>query len=272
MLQALQNAHPMRGQSRNAQQQQRGRQQMGALQDMVRRESGLLDRAEQRGGQMGNPNSPTGTMPQMPQNQAQAQGQPSGDPKQRDADARTQNALRRALGELMQQFGDLTGKVPPSLGEADQAMQQSMQSLGQGQDQPAAAAQKKAIEALSKGGQEMAQQMAQQFGVQPGDQDGQDGQDGAQVGSMDQNGDGGRNAEPGDPGRAGNRQQGQRDPLGRLTGEGNSGADEGNDVRIPEGMEHARTRAIEEELRRRDGERTRPQQELDYIGRLLKTY
>jgi hypothetical protein len=37
-------------------------------------------------------------------------------------------------------------------------------------------------------------------------------------------------------------------------------------------MEQARTRAIQDELRRRGAERTRPQPELDYIDRLLKPY
>ena len=44
-----------------------------------------------------------------------------------------QQALRRALGELMQQFSDLTGKLPPSLGEADTAMRDAVQQLGQGE-------------------------------------------------------------------------------------------------------------------------------------------
>ena len=38
---------------------------------------------------------------------------------QRSKDQRAQNAMRRALGELMQRFGDLTGQVPAPLGEAE---------------------------------------------------------------------------------------------------------------------------------------------------------
>ena len=41
---------------------------------------------------------------------------------------------------------------------------------------------------------------------------------------------------------------------------------------VPEERERQRTRAIEEELRRRDANRERPQEELDYIGRLLKGF
>ena len=75
-----------------------------------------------------------------------------------------QQALRRALGELMQQFGDLTGQVPPSLGEADTAMREAGRQLGEGNDAGAGKSEQKAIEALQKGGREMGQAMAKQFG------------------------------------------------------------------------------------------------------------
>jgi hypothetical protein len=87
---------------------------------------------------------------------------------------------------------------------------------------------------------------------------------------MDRNGEGGNFGMPGQ-GR-GDGREGPRDPLGRLTGEGNSGADEGNDVRIPTKSEQERVREIQQELRKRDGQMFRPQQERDYIGRLLRTY
>ena len=41
---------------------------------------------------------------------------------------------------------------------------------------------------------------------------------------------------------------------------------------VPAERERQRTQAIQEELRRRGGERARPQQELDYIDRLLKQF
>ena len=46
-----------------------------------------------------------------------------------------------------------------------------------------------------------------------------------------------------------------RDPLGRRYGQGSSGADESADVTVPEERERQRTQAIQEELRRRGGER-----------------
>ncbi len=279
MLQALQNAQPMQGQRSRDAQQQRGRQQMGALQDLVGRQGGLLDHTEQRSGPGDSPNAPQ-PAPQpgseeSGQESAQSGAQTGAQPdakqgKAQAGDARTQGALRRALGELMQEFGDLTGKIPPALGEADQAMQRAGQALGRGQDAAAATAQKQAIAALSKGGQQMGQQMAAQFGSSPGQGQSGDGQQGAQIGRMDRNGEGGNYGMPGQ-GR-GDGRQGPRDPLGRLTGEGNSGADEGNDVRIPTKSEQERVREIEQELRKRDGQMFRPQQERDYIQRLLRTY
>ena len=194
----------------------------------------------------------------------------------------------------MQQYGDLTGQIPPNLGEADGAMRDAAQALAQNNDTPAAAAEQRAIEALQKGGRSMSQQMAQQFGRgqqgqegegEEGDEDGQGQMAGDQPGDGqgDQPGDrpgGGRNnrngAGRGDrpwaPGRSVDRRDDRRDPLGRPLKEGTSGTDESGDVRVPDQMEQARTRAIQDELRRRGAERTRPQPELDYIDRLLKQF
>ena len=74
------------------------------------------------------------------------------------------------------------------------------------------------------------------------------------------------------PGPPPDRAQPGRDPLGRRFGQGSSGADESADVTVPEERERQRTQAIQEELRRRGAERARPQQELDYIDRLLKQF
>ena len=55
------------------------------------------------------------------------------------------------------------------------------------------------------------------------------------------------------------------DPLGR-------GAAEGQDTNLPSESERQRARDILEELRRRAAERGRPQEELDYIDRLLERF
>ena len=252
MLDRLRNARAQGGDKQANSKRQRGKTQTNAVQDMIAREGGLLDHAQQRAA----PNQP-------------------GDPQaQRQADSRVQQALRRALGELMQQFTDLTGEVSPGLGEADQAMRDAQSRLNQGEDEDARQAQQQAIAALQKGGREMGQAMAKQFGRQPGqgeqgDEGDQDGSEGA-MGMMmpdGQRGDGRSSGPlPGPPNRADST---GRDPLGR-TAQGSS--TDSADVTVPEERERQRTQAIQEELRRRGAEQERPRQELDYIDRLLKQF
>jgi len=275
MLDALRNARAMTAQEmQRAQQRRRGQQQMGALQDLIGRQGGLLDHAQQReqtqdqnqqgAEQPGDQQPDQQTDQQQTDQQASQPGDQASQAQQREADRRIQQALRRALGEMMQQFGDLTGKIPPSLGDADQAMRDAGQALGQGNDKSAGTAEQRAIADLQKGGQQMSQQMAQQFGAsqsgdgdQPGDQPGlalQDGpDDGPGLGPL--------------PGRAG-----RRDPLGRPESEGHNGADESDDVTLPGPDQARRAQAIEQLLRQRGADRTRPQEELDYINRLLKQF
>ena len=60
---------------------------------------------------------------------------------------------------------------------------------------------------------------------------------------------------------------GREDPLGRASSPlGNSG------VKIPGATDLARAREILQELRRRAGQMNRPQQERDYLDRLLKAF
>jgi hypothetical protein len=60
------------------------------------------------------------------------------------------------------------------------------------------------------------------------------------------------------------------DPLGRE--QGSRGPSFGKDVKVPSQSEMERARNILQELRRRAAERGRPQEELDYIDRLLKQF
>ena len=281
-------------QKQRAEQRQQGERQVSAVQDMVKREGGLLDHAQTRDRQVPDPRRPgfvqrppfppPGFMPDAAQQAAERAG-----------DQRLQVALRRALGELMERFGDLTGKVPPSLGEADMAMRDAAAALGLGRDGAAGEAELRAIVALQKGNKEMAAQVEKMFG-RPDDGDDEDGDfdmsgDGDQPGDQPGEGPGdgpgkGRRGTPygnnRDPNGRGNRpwggQQGmdrhdeKRDPLGRVMKNGQGGLDEGGATEVPEAMEQARTRAIQDELRRRGAERARPKPELDYIDRLLRQF
>ncbi|WP_198376869.1 DUF4175 family protein, partial [Neoroseomonas rubea] len=267
MLRALEEGRNMRAEDRQRQQQrQRGQQQMGAVQDMVRRQAEMLDRGHQRAEQAERerqqqrrqplsrsfpPPPPQADPPPNPQRQAESQ-----------QDARVQRALRRALGELMQQFGDLTGDVPPQLGEADRAMRDGAEALAEGRD--ARDPQQRAIRALTEGGRQMAQQMQRQFGQgQPGEDEGEGEGEGEGMASGEQGGEGQDQAQ----------EQGQgRDPLGRRTREATGGQDNGSDTRVPDEAELLKTRRIQEELRRRGAERERPPAELDYIDRLLRRF
>jgi uncharacterized protein (TIGR02302 family) len=65
---------------------------------------------------------------------------------------------------------------------------------------------------------------------------------------------------------ANSQQTGEEDPLGR----GQNGP--GNMIKLPDANDLARARDILQELRRRAGQRSRPQQELDYLDRLLKEF
>jgi uncharacterized protein (TIGR02302 family) len=268
MLDQLRNARVQGNDSKQANsKRQRGKRQQSVVQDLIGREGGLLDHSEQRGN--ANPSSP-----------------PAGDPNAaRDADTKVQQALRRALGELMQQFTDLSGEASPGLGEADQAMRDAATQLNQGLDQEAGQSQQQAIAALQKGNKEMGQAMAK-MGRQPGQ--GEQGQGDGQDGQGDQADDGDDGSEgimgmmmPGDSRRADGRGSGPlpgspdqadpggRDPLGR-SNQGNSA--DNADVAVPEERERQRTQAIQEELRRRGADQERPRQELDYIDRLLKQF
>jgi hypothetical protein len=200
--------------------------------------------------------------------------------QQRQHDARVDAALRRVLGVLMQQYGELAGKVPQSLNDADIAMRQAVAALQAGDDATAAAAIQKAIEALQKGGQSMSQQLAEQFGAGQGDdEEGDDqaagDQDGQQPGDEDGNGPGGYRYGNGRDGHgpADRREDARRDPLGRpLRDDGNGPNPDVSGVRLPEQMEQDRARAVQEELRRREAQKSRPPPELDYIERLLKQF
>lgn len=283
MMEPLKEGRPERGkmterERQRAEKRQRGQQQMTALQDIIKREGTILDSAQARAGTV----EPLRLLPLA-----------ETDPRR--TDQRVQLALRRAVGELMEQYADLTGEVPPNLGDADTAMRDGAQALGQAHDAEAAQSAQRAIEALQKGGNAMQQQMASKFGRAGQSGEGEDGDEGEGMAQGDGPGDGQGEGQgegdgtgqfgnrPGDgpgmsPGRQNKgRQQAHRpnsnlDPLGRPRGEGTGGTDESGDVQVPEEMEAARTRALQDELRRRGADRTRPQNELDYIDRLLKQF
>jgi uncharacterized protein (TIGR02302 family) len=147
-------------------------------------------------------------------------------------------------GQQGQDGDSQQGDGEDGLGEADTAMGDASGKLGEGNADGAVDSQGKALDALRKGAQSLAEAMQ-------GDGDGQ-------------------NDGPGN--RAGRQQSGgnQTDPLGRPL----HGREFGDDltVKIPGEIDVQRVRRILEELRRRLSDPQRPQIELDYIERLLKDY
>lgn len=224
---------------------------MKALQDMVGRQQDLRD--ETFGITGGRPGGPTRPGPgQRPD--ANGLPGPNGQPAPGGAEgeepsslgspslddlATRQESLRRALGEAMRQLGETGQDIPGSLTEAERAMDAARQALGQGDGQGALGAQADALKALRQGTRELGQQLSQMLGMAPGQAD--------------------DNGAPGG-----------RDPLGRPRQTRRAGT--GDDVQVPTQAEVKRVREILDELRRRAGERGRPQDELDYIDRLLRRF
>jgi len=151
---------------------------------------------------------------------------------------------RGEKGQQGQQGGD-QGDGEDGLDQADGAMGDATGRLGEGNADGAVDSQGRALEALRKGAQSLAEAMQQGDGDQPGD----------------------------GPGNSRGRQQGAQngtDPLGRPLKHNEFNDD--YSVKIPGEIDVQRVRRILEELRRRLADPSRPQIELDYIERLLKDY
>jgi uncharacterized protein (TIGR02302 family) len=146
-----------------------------------------------------------------------------------------QDELRRDLGKLMLNFDEVLGGIPQSLGKAERAMRDASRALDGKRLKDAEKAQTEALEQLRQGSQNAARMLVQRLG-----------------------------------GLMGRVRPGRKpDPFGRHPG---AGADITGAVKIPDRMDILRAREILQELRRRAGERQRPQSELDYIERLLKRF
>ncbi len=215
------------------------------LGDMIRKQQQLRDKTFKQG------------QDQRRDRQRGQQGQQQlGDLKQ------DQQGLKDRLNKLLEQLrqrgmgqdkgqgqqgekGQGEGGEMGELGGAGDAMGEAEGALGDGDADSAVDSQGKALEAMRKGAQGMAQQMQQgQAGMGPG---------------------------PGQPGRNGRQRAEQNtDPLGRPL----RGRDYGDDVtvKVPGEIDAQRARRVLEELRKRFGEGSRPQLELDYIERLLKDF
>jgi hypothetical protein len=146
-----------------------------------------------------------------------------------------QAQLRNELEKLKKDLEQMGVGDPDKLGNAKDAMGKAENALKQNDLDEASNQQGKALEQMRQSAQQMADQMQ-------------------------------KNAQQ-RIGRGGNS---PRDPLGRP--QRAQGPDLGTSVKVPDAIDAQRAREILEELRKRSGDSLRPQEELDYIDRLLKRF
>ncbi|MFT3733088.1 MAG: TIGR02302 family protein [Hyphomicrobium sp.] len=146
-----------------------------------------------------------------------------------------QAQLREQLDQLKKDLQQMGAGDPDKLGNAQDSMGRAEDALKQGDLDEAANQQGEALEQMRQSAQQMAQQMQQNAQQRLG--------------------------------RGGNS---PRDPFGRP--QRAQGPDFGNSVKVPDAIDAQRAREILEELRRRSGQSLRPQDELEYIDRLLKRF
>lgn len=251
--------------------QQAAQEMMRQLQELAERQQRLMDetyRSQQEGAQRegqepgdmaGQPREGQGTRPgQRPGQQGQRgagtpqgadrsgrQSQPGMGDASPEALARMQEELRRQLGEFMRKLGEGMGQIPQPFGEAERAMKDAGDALGRSQPGEAVGPQGDAVERLQDGAQALAESMRQ-----------------------NQQANGGTTPDPNAQGRSEGDQR--RDPLRDRPNQGY--ASDESSVEIPGESDLQRARRIFDELRKRSGERSRPELELDYIERLLKRF
>jgi len=232
------------------------------LGDMIRRQQQLRDRTFEQGQDQRRQQGQRGQKGR--QGQKGQQGQQPGEQGQQDqqgeqgmGDLRDQQqALREQLDKLLEELrkrglgqpGQQGEKEMQQLGRAGKDMGDAEGQLGDGDADSAVDSQGRALEALRRGAQSLAQSMQQQQG----------------------NGQG-----PGQPGRMGqSRAQQETDPLGRpLRGRWDDSTLPNTCLNTDDPKCFPARRRAEEilnELRRRFGENFRPQLELEYIERLLR--
>jgi uncharacterized protein (TIGR02302 family) len=228
--------------------------ELDELGDMIHQQQDLRDRTFKQGQDQRQQGQPRG-------GQSRPNQQPNPQPGNSMGDLqKNQQALRDRLNKLLDDlknrgFGQNGQKGQQGqqgqgqdqmdqLGQAGSAMDEAQGELGDGNSDSAVDSQGRALDAMRKGAQSMAQAMQQQMG---------------------QGGNPGRGGRLGQP-----RADQDTDPLGRPM----RGRDYGDDttVRVPGEIDVQRARRIIEELRKRFGDFSRSQEELDYIERLLKDY
>ncbi len=233
-----------------------GGQSMRDLQETLRNQQQLSDDAFQD--MQEGPSGGAGAQPGSPGTGTPEAGRPDpGSPELGGSLADRQRGLRQDLDRqraLMPHLGgDAGAEAQRRLDDAGRAMDEAGRALDQGDTGSAIDRQAEAIGALRDGMKSMREALS------AGRPD-----SAAQDGPSDDSADPRQGAAAGGQGASG------RDPLGRQAGEGAQPGTERN--MLPGEDVYSRARDLLDELRRRSAERQRPQEELDYLGRLLDRF
>ena len=241
-----------------------GQQAMQDLADALREQQGLSDESFQELQEQFNGEPGQGQQPgqQGQQGQGQQPGQPGQGQGDRpgageDGQLPDDRSLAERQQDLRNRLDGLSQGLPGEGSDAGEAGRQELDRAGRAMDEAEEALrsedfagaldrQAEALEALREGMRNLGEALAQEQGQQPGDAP----SEGEAFGRADPNS--------------------QRDPLGRSTGEmGRIGSDrnmlQGEDV-------YRRAQDLLDEIRRRSGDQTRPDTELDYLRRLLDRF
>lgn len=151
-----------------------------------------------------------------------------------------QQDLKSELQKLNEELDSMGLAPAKEFSDAEGFMSDADQALKDLNGAIATDMQGEALDALRRGSREMMKKMQEALGEQEG----------------------GARAQPNQQGQEG------KDPLGRR--QGSSGPDFGSDIELPAEIDIQRARQVLEEIRRRLGNALSPQQEKEYLERLLK--
>ncbi|MGH1455196.1 MAG: DUF4175 domain-containing protein [Alphaproteobacteria bacterium] len=146
-----------------------------------------------------------------------------------------QEALRFILGQLMLDAAEKIEEIPEKMGKAEQEMRASSDKLGKDDPNASIPNQEQAVEYLKEAQEQLSEQLKQRMQQMIG------------------------------IGLSGAPTDGNRDPLGRPR-------DVESDVKVPDENQKKRVDEILRTLRDRSGDRSRPDDELDYLRRLLQQF
>ncbi|MEM6888640.1 MAG: TIGR02302 family protein [Pseudomonadota bacterium] len=276
LQQMLENMRVTQGQQ-GQQGQSPGEQAMEGLSETLREQQGLSDQAFRDLQEQFNPGAQSGEsqgnegrnggqgrgQSHEPGQQGQSPGQGGGDGQNGgnqnaqngaqgeggDAEGAIADRQRALRQELQRQQGNLPGAgtaqgdaAREALGRAGDAMDDAEESLRQDELADAIDDQARAMEALREGMRALGEMMAEQQ----------------------------QNGQPGQGMQESDRRADLRDPLGRESG--TTGAEAGDGPLALSDDAYGRARELLDEIRRRSGETARPEEERDYLKRLLDRF